>query len=70
MPTARTRATRKFNEKAYDRLYTYVKKGQKEIYEDAAKKAGMTLNEFICAAIDEKIERMNNLEHAKDEKDK
>lgn len=59
MPTARTKATRKFNEKAYDRLYPYAKKGRKAVYEAAAEKAGMTLNEFIIESIEEKIERQN-----------
>lgn len=57
MTTARTKANRKYNEKAYERLYPYVKKGRKAVYEAAAEKAGMTLNEFIVEALDEKVEK-------------
>lgn len=57
--TAATRAKNKYNAQVYDRLYPYVKKGRKTVYETAAEKAGMTLNEFITTAIEEKIERQN-----------
>lgn len=55
--TAATRAKNKYNAKAYDRLYPYVAKGKKAIYEAAAKRAGMSLNEFIETALDEKMKR-------------
>lgn len=59
--TAATKAKNKYNAANYDRLYPYVKKGNKVIYEEAAKKAGYpSLNEFIVDAIDEKIERDQN----------
>ena len=57
MPTARTKANRKYNEKAYDRLYPYVKKGRKVVYEEAARAAGMSLNDYITTAIEEKLKR-------------
>lgn len=55
--TSATRAKNKYNAANYDRLYPYVPKGRKEIYEAAAKATGMSLNEFIIAALDEKVER-------------
>jgi len=55
--SAATRAKNKYNTENYDRLYPYVKKGRKAIYEEAAKKAAMSLNDYITTAIEEKIER-------------
>jgi len=54
---AATRAKRKFNDTHYDRLYPYVKKGRKSEYEQFAKSAGVSLNDFIITAIEEKILR-------------
>lgn len=56
---ASTRAKNKYNAANYDRLYPYVAKGRKEIYEKAAKNLGVSLNDFIIKAIEEKIEREN-----------
>lgn len=56
--TPATRAKNKYNAQNYDRLYPYTKKGRKAIYEEAAEKAGMTLNEFMISAIEEKVERV------------
>ena len=53
-----TKAKNKYNTANYDRLYPYVEKGRKEIYEREAKKAGYdSLNQFIVEAIEEKILR-------------
>lgn len=54
-----TRAKNKYNAANYDRLYPYVAKGRKEIYEAAAKAAGMSLNDYIITAIEEKLKREN-----------
>jgi hypothetical protein len=59
--TAATRAKNKYNAANYDRLYPYVPKGRKAVYEAAAKKAGMSLNEFIIAALEEKVDRINQI---------
>ena len=56
--TSATRAKNKYNAENYDRLYPYVKKGRKAVYEEAAGKANMTLNEFMIAAIEEKVEKI------------
>lgn len=56
--TSATKAKNKYNATAYDRLYPYVPKGKKAVFEAAAKASGAaSLNEFIIAAIEEKIER-------------
>jgi predicted HicB family RNase H-like nuclease len=55
--SAATRAKNKYNAANYDRLYPYVPKGRKAIYEAAAEAAGLSLNDFIAKALDEKIER-------------
>jgi len=55
-----TRAKNKYNTANYDRLYPYAPKGRKAIYEEAAKKAGVSLNDFIITAIEEKIEKLQN----------
>ncbi|BFH15523.1 hypothetical protein J6TS7_65410 [Paenibacillus dendritiformis] len=54
---AATRAKQKYNAANYDRLYPYVPKGRKSVYEAAAKAVGMSLNDFVTRAIEEKIER-------------
>jgi uncharacterized protein (DUF1778 family) len=57
MPTARTKATRKYNEKAYDRIEITVPKGQKENIKAAAEQAGESVNSFIIAAIQERMQK-------------
>jgi len=55
--TAATKAKNKYNAENYDRLYSYVKKGRKVVYEEAAKAAGVSLNDYITTAIEEKVAR-------------
>lgn len=43
---------RAFNEKNYDRLSPYVKRGKKDRYKAAAEAAGCSLNEFMEKAMD------------------
>ena len=43
---------RAFNEKNYDRLSPYVKRGKKGRYKAAAAAAGCSLNEFMELAMD------------------
>lgn len=61
-----TKWSRNYNEKAYDRLYITVPKGQKDelkafaaaqISEDYPK--GESLNEFVIIAINERMERLD-----------
>jgi predicted HicB family RNase H-like nuclease len=56
--SASTRAKNKYNAANYERLYPIVPKGRKAIYEEAAKAANMSLNEFIVTAMDEKLEKL------------
>ena len=48
---------RGFNAENYERLYPWARRGRKAFYTMAAKQAGASLNEFIIAAIEEKMER-------------
>ena len=48
---------RGFNAENYERLYPWARRGRKAFYTMAAKQAGASLNEFISAAIEEKMER-------------
>lgn len=57
--TSATKAKNKYNTTNYDRLYPYVKKGRKAVYEEAAKKAGVSLNDYIVTALEEKLVRDN-----------
>lgn len=54
--TAATKAKNKYNAANYDRLYPYAPKGRKQHYEAAAKEAGVSLNDYIITAIEEKME--------------
>ena len=45
---AATDAKRKYNSKNYDRIYPYVKKGKKSVYQRAAKASGFdSINDMI-----------------------
>lgn len=57
---ASTRAKRKYNEKAYDRLTMNIKKGRKDEIKTIAEQQGQSLNAFVLSAIDEKIERLES----------
>ena len=57
---ASTRAKRKYNEKAYDRLTMNIKKGRKDEIKTIAEQQGQSLNAFVLSAIDEKINRLNH----------
>ena len=47
----------RYNEKAYDRIYLIVKKGEKEQITEHAEKRGESVNGFINRAIKETMER-------------
>ncbi len=59
MSKAQTKASNKYNAKAYDRIALQVKKGKREILKAHAEKQGESLNGFINRAICETIERDN-----------
>ena len=48
---------KKYQDKAYDHLHVIVKKGQREQIKKRADELGMSVNAFINAAIQEKMER-------------
>ncbi len=52
MPTARTKANRKYNEKAYDRLEVTVKRGDKAEIKAYAESLDLSLNAYINRLID------------------
>ncbi|MEE4578847.1 transcriptional regulator [Paenibacillus polymyxa] len=52
-----TKAKNKYNAANYDRLYPVVPKGRKAVYEAAAKEAGVSLNDYIQTALEEKLKR-------------
>ena len=49
------KATRKYNDKVYDRFSLILKKGQKEELKAIAARNGESLNTFINKAIDQRI---------------
>lgn len=51
------RASRNYNEKAYDRLEIKVPKGQKDIIKEFALKKNQSLNEFVNNCIFETIKK-------------
>ena len=55
MPTARTRANRKYNEKAYSRFQLSVPKCERAAIDEAVKNSGLSRNAFIISAVKAKI---------------
>ena len=58
--SAATKAKNNFNNKNYDRLYPFVKAGNKAKIERAANAAGQSLNDYIVTAIYKRMEREGN----------
>ena len=56
MSKAQTRASNKYNAKAYDRIALQVKKGQREIIREYAESRGMSLNGYINSLIREDMQ--------------
>lgn len=52
---ARHKANEKYNAKAYDEIKLRVPKGQKEVIQSAAERAGESVNYFINAAINKRL---------------
>lgn len=55
--TAATKAKNAFNSKTYDRLYPFVKAGNKAKIERAARAAGQSLNDYVVTAIYQRMEQ-------------
>jgi len=58
---AQKRASRKYSEKAYDRIELKVPKGRKEQLQAHAAAIEESLNSFVNRAIDERVERLESL---------
>ena len=52
---AQQKAVNKYVREKYDRINVTMPKGKKETLQEYASRYGMSVNEFINAAIDEKI---------------
>ena len=63
MTEARIKANRKWNEKAYDRIGIYVKKGDKERIKSQAESKGLSMNEYITRLIYDSIDNNQNAMH-------
>ena len=63
--SAATKAKNAFNSKNYDRLYPFVKSGNKAMIESAASAAGQSLNYSVVTAV---YDRMEQEGHPVDEK--
>ena len=46
---------RKYNEDTYDRIGMYLKRGEKELWQEAAQNAGQTLSAYITQAVKDRI---------------
>ena len=64
MGKASTRAQNKYIAKAYDRVNLTMPKGKKEKIQEQADSKDMSVNAYINAAIDEKMERDSEQEAA------
>ncbi len=56
MSKPQTRASNKYNAKAYDRLAIQVKKGRKADIQAAAAKQGESLNAYVVKAVEQRME--------------
>lgn len=56
MPTARTRANRKYNEKAYEQIAIRVHKGTRTAWREHAERLGMSLAGLIVTAVTEYLD--------------
>lgn len=59
MGTSATRANARYKDKAYERVYLQVKKGEKDRLKEFAESVGMSVNSFVLSAVEEKIEQLN-----------
>ena len=57
MPTARSKAARKYNAKTYDRIEIVVPRGDKEKIKAAAEQARESVNTFINLAIQDRMQK-------------
>ena len=55
--SAATRAKNNYNSQNYERLYPFVKAGNKAKIEKAAKAAGQSLNDYIISAVYQRMKK-------------
>ena len=60
-PNARTRASNKYNKKAYDRLTILFPKGEREKIKTFAASLGESLNHYVVRLIKADMERGKNV---------
>lgn len=66
MPTARTRANRKYNEKAYEQVAIRVRKGTRDAWKTQAERRNISLASMIQTAVAEYLERHPEPENVAD----
>ena len=54
---AQIEASKRYSDKAYDRINIAIPKGKKEIIKQAAEKAGLSVNAYVQQAINERLEK-------------
>jgi len=64
---AQQKATAKYKKSNYDRMEILLEKGRKEEIRDCALSIGESLNGFVNAAIDERMQRLMQDAPAQDE---
>lgn len=52
---AQKKASRKYNEANYDRLYITIEKGKKDIIKKKAELEGISVNEFVVKSIEKNL---------------
>lgn len=55
MTKAQTRASNKYNSKAYDRIAIQVKKGERDRYKTLAARLGVSVNQLFVQAVENYI---------------
>lgn len=55
MTKAQTRASNKYNSKAYDRIAIQVKKGERDRYKALAARLGVSVNQLFVQAVENYI---------------
>ena len=55
MTKAQTRASNKYNSKAYDRIAIQVKKGERDRYKTLAARLGVSVNQLFVQAVEQYI---------------
>lgn len=59
---AHMKATKKYEDKAYDKFLIRVPKGKKAIIQAHAETQGESLNAYVCGAVDARMEKEDKKE--------